>query len=220
MWLKPIRYAVGRALLTATAIASPALAGEKANLRPNMGPVPIGSVAQWFGAGNYPPEAIRASRQGRVAALLAIDATGAVTGCTVQASSGTTVLDTATCEIATAHLRFDPATDDKGQPTASTYVLRVRWLLPGIDTPPPAPVDVTAGPPIDRVIQIEIAYDANGVALSCHSMISGAPPAAGDPCAGFKPGTGTPSTRRWLRNGQPVGVTVVLRTTEHVIPTP
>ncbi|MDB5709107.1 MAG: hypothetical protein JWL96_1177 [Sphingomonas bacterium] len=201
--------------LAAIALSAPAAAQS---LRPDMAPVAIGGVGQWFGADAYPKEAVRAGRAGRVVALLAIDAAGAVTGCTVQISSGTTVLDTTTCEIATAHLRFDPATDHLGHPAAGTYVLPVRWVLP---TPPaPAPVDVTAGPPMDRITQIEVAYDANGVALSCRSMINGAPPETGDPCAGFKPGIGTPNTRRWLRNGQPVGVTVVQRITQHVIPTP
>jgi TonB family protein len=204
-------------VLAAIALSGPAAAQSR--LRPDMAPVAIGSVGQWFGADAYPKEAIRASRAGRVVALLAVDAAGAVAGCTVQVSSGTTVLDTTTCEIATAHLRFDPATDHRGRPTAGTYVLPVRWVLP--DGPPaPAPVDVTARPPTDRLMQIEVAYDANGLALSCHSMTSGQPAETVDPCAGFKPGTGTPSTRRWLRNGQPVGVTVVQRITEHVIPTP
>lgn len=199
--------------LAAIALAAPATAQA---LRPDMKPAAIGGVGQWFGPNAYPPEAIRAGRAGRVVALLAVDATGAVTGCTVQVSSGTTALDTATCAIATAHLRFDPATDHDGHPVAGSYVLPVRWVLP--PSAPPPPVDVTAGPPMDRVTEVEIAYDAEGNALSCHSMISGPPPASGDPCAGFKPGSGTPNTRRWLRNGRPVGVTVVHRVSEHVIP--
>ena len=204
------RWSVLRAALMAVAITIPALAGARTDLRPDMGAVPIGNVGQWFGPQNYPAEAIRSARQGRVLAAIQVDAAGAATGCSIEESSGTTVLDQATCDIAMAHLRFDPATDHKGQPIASTYRLPVRWALPQNSLPV---IDVTAGPPRDSLVEVEIAFDAGGAVLSCHATIADAPGQVVDPCAGLKPGT--PSRRRWQRGGQPVGATIIQRFSEH-----
>lgn len=176
-----------------------------------------GNIGQWFGPDAYPPEAIRAARAGRVVAMLAVDATGMVTDCTIQVSSGTTVLDTTTCQIAMAHLRFDPATDHQGHPIAGTYLLPVRWVLPE-DVTPPAPIDVTAGPPKDLIMEAEVAYDADGTILTCRSMVRDAPEHTPDPCINFKAGTPTPL--RWVRNGQPVGATIVQRVTVHTVIAP
>ncbi|CAN5524233.1 hypothetical protein BH10PSE14_BH10PSE14_19110 [soil metagenome] len=192
----------------ALGIAAPASA--QGARHPDMQATPVGDVGQWFGPDNYPPAAVRAARQGRVVAAIGVDAAGAVTSCTVAESSGTTILDTATCEIATAHIRFDPATDHGGRPIASTYKLAVRWVLPENTLPVQ---DVTAGPPKDSVVEITLAFDANGVLRSCHATIADAPGQVVDPCTNMKPGTPTP--RRWQRGGQPVGATVTQRFSEH-----
>jgi TonB family protein len=152
------------------------------------------------------------ARQGRVVAAIGVDAAGGITSCSVAVSSGTTVLDTATCEIATAHLRFDPATDHRGRPIASTYKLAVHWMLPENT---PQVEDVTAGPPKDSVVEVTLAFDANGVLLSCHATVADAPGQVVEPCARMKPGTPTP--RRWQRGGQPVGATVTQRFSEHTV---
>lgn len=196
--------------LAVGAIALPALAGAQTALRPDMAPVPIGNIAQWFGPDNYPKEAIRAGRQGRVVVALQLDAAGNVLSCSVDETSGTTNLDTATCEIAVAHLHFDPATDHQGRRIASVYKLPVRWVLP--DTALPV-IDVTAGPPKDSLVEVTISFDAGGVLLSCHSTVTDAPGQVADPCTNAKPGTQT--KRRWQRGGQPVGATVTQRFSEH-----
>jgi TonB family protein len=159
-------------MVLAIAITIPTMAAALADQRPNMQPVPIGHIGQWFGPDNYPPDAVRSARQGRAVVTLQIDASGAVIGCSTFESSGTTILDTATCDIAMAHLRFDPATDAKGQPTAGTYRLPVRWVLP--DTVVPA-IDVTAGAPKDSLVEVELAFDSGGKILSCRSTVTDAP---------------------------------------------
>lgn len=204
-------------VLAAAALMAPAPAPAQARLRPDMEPRATGNIGQWFGPNTYPPEAIRAAREGRVVAMLAVDATGTVTGCTIQVSSGTTVLDTTTCQIAMAHLHFDPATDHQGHPIAGAYSLPVRWVLPK-DTTPPAPIDVTAGPPKDVIMEAEVAYDAGGTILTCRSMVRDAPEHTPDPCINFR--IGTPTPLRWMRSGQPVGATIVQHITVHTVIAP
>lgn len=116
---KPVRDAVPSAR---PAIPAPDRALAHAGLRGNPG--------QYFGAGAYPAEAIRANEQGRTVARLAIDASGTPVGCTIAVSSGSRSLDAATCAIAIGKVRFTPARDDKGVAIASSYTLPVRWVLP------------------------------------------------------------------------------------------
>ena len=184
------------------------------SLHPDMRAAPIGDIGQWFGADSYPPDAIRASRQGRVVAALNVSASGDVTSCTIKQSSGTASLDIATCQIAADHLRFNAATDHQGRPVASIYPLSVHWALPeGVLT---KAVDVSAGPPKDSVVEAELTFDAEGKLLSCRPLTIASPAQVVSPCQGAKIGAQT--LRKWVRNGRPVGATVVQRFTEHVTP--
>ena len=101
---------------------APPRVSQKAGLR--------GNPAQFFGADNYPPAAIRAGAQGRVVASLTVGTDGRVTACSVSTSSGSRDLDDATCRISRSRVRFTPAKDDNGSPISSTYPLSVRWQLP------------------------------------------------------------------------------------------
>jgi len=114
-----------------------------------------GNPGEFFGPDSYPPEARRAGQEGRVATLLTIDAAGGVRACTVTQSSGSTVLDEATCTIARDKVRFTPATDRRGKPIASEYPLAVRWALGEIDL-----TEKT------RAVEVEVSTDGNAVA--CH----------------------------------------------------
>ena len=105
---------------------------------------PTGSPGAWFSPDAYPPAALRKGAQGRTVATLAINDEGRVTGCTVQASSGDSDLDAATCRIALDRGQFQPATDAQGIPIASSYRLPVRWVLP--DEQPPAGGSETTDP--------------------------------------------------------------------------
>ena len=185
-------------------------------LHPNMEPVIAGDVGALFGPDAYPPAAIRAARQGRVIAELAVSATGAVTSCSIEESSGTTVLDETTCRIATTQVRFDPATDHDGHPVASTYRLPVRWALP--DPPTRPSIDVTAGPPKEEIVDVEVTFDPGGVLLTCRSSTLNNPSEGIDPCAKVKIGTATGP--RLIRNGKPIGGKVMDRFSEHVVPDP
>ncbi len=89
-----------------------------------------GNPGQYFGADNYPPSAIRAEEEGRVVAKLTVGTDVRVMDCVVTTSSNSAALDQATCRIAKSRVRFSPAIDAAGNPTASSYTLPVRWVLP------------------------------------------------------------------------------------------
>ncbi|MFD1788944.1 energy transducer TonB [Sphingomonas floccifaciens] len=99
--------------------------GAKAGLKGNPG--------QFFGPDAYPQDARRAGAEGRVVAILKVDATGTVVDCTLRQSSGNASLDTQTCAIAREKVRFTPATDRRGRPIPSDYPLAVKWQLEGLE---------------------------------------------------------------------------------------
>ncbi|AXJ95082.1 MULTISPECIES: energy transducer TonB [unclassified Sphingomonas] len=131
------------ATTTLLTFATPAMARDR-----SAPPQPLGSPAQWFGADNYPPAAMRAGEQGRVFVRLSIDNKGSVTDCVVQRSSGFPDLDNATCVLAHHHGLFAPATDRKGRPVKGQYDLPgVMWRINPAADVVPAPDDVVPPPP-------------------------------------------------------------------------
>ncbi len=95
----------------------------------------IGNPGRYFGPDAYPPAAIRAQEQGRVVATVDIAASGAATACRATVSSGSTALDTKTCEIAMTSIKYVAALDARGRTVAGTFTLPVRWVLPRDDSP-------------------------------------------------------------------------------------
>ncbi|WP_293971777.1 energy transducer TonB [Sphingomonas sp.] len=92
---------------------------------------PDGDRAGWVTTDDYPPSALREGVEGIVGIDVAIDARGRVTACTVTGSSGSDLLDQATCRLYARRAHFRPALDEAGQPTASHRADRVRWQIPG-----------------------------------------------------------------------------------------
>jgi TonB family protein len=99
--------------------------------------VPIGSPQNWITNDDYPPEALRAAQSGTVGFRLDINATGAVTACTVVHSSMSQALDDKTCTLMMMRARFTPGRDEKGRAIATTWTTRMRWELPDGYVPPP-----------------------------------------------------------------------------------
>lgn len=89
-----------------------------------------GDPARYFGPEDYPPEAYFNGVYGRVVAFLNINETGAVVKCRIVQSAGQ-ALNAGTCRTAMG-MRFKPPRDKNGVPLASTYLLPVRWSLPGM----------------------------------------------------------------------------------------
>lgn len=88
-----------------------------------------GDPARFFSYSDYPAEAVNKGIYGRVVALLNVDQGGAVTHCRIVSSAGSE-LNAGTCKQA-VRIRFKPARDIDGKPLPSTYILPVRWVLPG-----------------------------------------------------------------------------------------
>lgn len=65
--------------------------------------------------------------QGIVRYSLSIDATGAVTNCTIVATSGSAKLDELTCKLITDRARFDPARDSLGHAAKGSFQSSVNW---------------------------------------------------------------------------------------------
>ncbi|WP_242148666.1 MULTISPECIES: energy transducer TonB [unclassified Sphingomonas] len=167
----------------------------------------IGNPGEWFGPDQYPKDALRAERQGRVVADISVDLTGTATGCSIEISSGTTSLDTATCDIALAHARFNPAIDRNGKPVTSTYKLPINWMLP--DEVPAVEANKAT---VSSAYEAQIVADGAGMGLTCRTISrSGEAP---DPCGNFKPGFRV--SRPYVRDGRKVGSTTIVKTSSSV----
>jgi protein TonB len=92
-----------------------------------------GSKAVWRSGtirdSDYPKEAVRAKTGGEVEVRFTIQPTGRVTGCRVTRSSGDASLDATTCRLIEDRFRFRPATNNAGDPIASSYGWRQSWWL-------------------------------------------------------------------------------------------
>ena len=78
---------------------------------------------------NYPARAIRDEIEGRVGVRVTVGANGRVSGCSVSASSGQSVLDDAACQDITRYGRFSPALDDAGNPTTGSWGTTIVYQL-------------------------------------------------------------------------------------------
>ncbi len=93
-------------------------------------PTPRGNPGRWVTTNDYPSRALREEQEGVTSVRLSVDAEGRVTGCTVTGSSGSSLLDDATCRNMERRARFNPATDRQGRPTSGSYSQSVRWEIP------------------------------------------------------------------------------------------
>ena len=78
---------------------------------------------------NYPSRALREEVEGTVGVRVTVTPDGRATGCSVTASSGSSVLDEAACRGMERYARFDAALDRSGNPTTGTYSTRITYRL-------------------------------------------------------------------------------------------
>jgi protein TonB len=79
---------------------------------------------------DYPASAQRNGEEGTTAIAYDITADGHMAGCHVTGSSGSSTLDTTTCQLAMRRARFSPAEDAAGNPIASHGQRRIVWRIP------------------------------------------------------------------------------------------
>ncbi len=94
-------------------------------------------VAKWVTSADYPAEALRTRTEGTTGFRLTLSAEGRVTDCVIIQSSGSSVLDSATCGILRRRARFEPARDAKGEAIDSTFSSSFSWRLPKPQPPSP-----------------------------------------------------------------------------------
>jgi hypothetical protein len=96
---------------------------------PATRPQPI-DAGSWISSGDYPWGAIVERMEGVTAVSLTVDQGGAVSSCTVTATSGSDLLDGTTCALIKMRARFEAARDRLNRPVVADYAQKVRWQLP------------------------------------------------------------------------------------------
>jgi protein TonB len=94
------------------------------------GPQERGTSQSYFSSDDYPVAARGSGAQGKVRFTLTIDPGGRVAGCVITRSSGSAVLDAATCRIIQRRGRYTPAIDATGRPTSGTIEQEIVWKAP------------------------------------------------------------------------------------------
>jgi protein TonB len=155
--------------------------------------------ASLIDAGDYPGSALRAGEQGTVHFTLDIGPNGRVTACTIEASSGSSALDSVTCRIMQSRARFTPARDPEGVAIADKYRGQVAWR---INRPLYQPFE-------PLMFVEEIRSDAAGI-VTCWSTSDGEPPREG-PCTARTTGPALAALAR--AQGKPLALATIVRLT-------
>lgn len=98
---------------------------------------------RFFSSDDYPAAALRAEEGGNVGFRLSIGPNGRIAQCTITSSSGSRALDSATCRILKARVRYGLAGDPRGGRAASLDEGTARWRLPPDRPRPPNVVTYT-----------------------------------------------------------------------------
>jgi protein TonB len=78
---------------------------------------------------DYPTRAAREEIEGTVGVRVTVTAEGRATGCSVTASSGSSILDDAACKAVERYARFEPALNDAGEPISASWSTRITYRL-------------------------------------------------------------------------------------------
>ncbi|MEH3120992.1 MAG: energy transducer TonB [Sphingomonas phyllosphaerae] len=156
-----MRFKGWLAAMVVAAVAMPAIGKGSPRVVKEAAPL---DVSDWIGADSYPLAAIRAGEQGRVVAIVAVDATGHPTRCRIDVSLGSPTLEEGTCALILARGRFTPARDAKDRAIASEVTFPIHWVLPedGDNRQSSGPVDAATIMTIasdDTIAGCEIVVD-------------------------------------------------------------
>ncbi len=95
-----------------------------------MPPQPIAPNGSWMTDEDYPAEARKNGQQGTTGFVLTVSSSGKVTACRITQTSGSEVLDQATCAVMVRNMRFRPARDAAGKAVEGEVTSRFTWKLP------------------------------------------------------------------------------------------
>ncbi len=91
-------------------------------------------LASWFSPDDYPLEARKAGAEGNVGFQVDVDSTGKPIACRIAKSSGSQLLDQATCRIVLAKGHFTPASSH-GKAVPSVFSTSAVWRLQVVAPP-------------------------------------------------------------------------------------
>ena len=173
-------------------------------------PQPPGVAIVGFSDADYPPAALRAEEQGTTVATVMVGKDGRVTACEVRKSSGSTILDAATCDLLTKRSTFTAARDARGQPIAAEMVFPVSWRIPASSRSPG--IDMTR---FMRSTVTAVRIGKGGF-QDCAVRVENAPAddvADADPCRPWSDGMLAQVAREWSASAEaPSKVTAVFQT--------
>jgi protein TonB len=78
---------------------------------------------------DYPASARDSGAEGNVDFTVTVDTNGRVIGCQITRSSGSPILDAATCRLIRSRARYTPAIDSNGNPTVGKVAEHVEWKI-------------------------------------------------------------------------------------------
>jgi TonB family protein len=113
----------------AAARAEAARIAEIERLRSSITPPQPIRRNSWFTSSDYPKQAVKDERGGRVFYTVTVNSEGAVSHCEVSQSSGWSDLDQITCELIEKRARFIPAYDGLGTKVAAAHSGSQSWTL-------------------------------------------------------------------------------------------
>jgi protein TonB len=136
-----VRTNVAPPPIVSTPVAPPPIITPRAAPAPPAPPAPPpprvsqaakakGNLVALFSNDDYPASALRNEEQGTTVVRLTIGPDGRVSDCSITSSSGSSSLDSTTCNILRRRARFTPAKDQAGNPISDTYTQRIRWEIP------------------------------------------------------------------------------------------
>lgn len=111
-------------------------------LIPRFGPLAPHRLRGSITADDYPSAALRAGEEGDVLAEWEVAEDGFPESCRIAVSSGSRILDEATCRLVIRGMRYDPAREFSGRPVRGSDQARVRWQ---IEDPAPMPEPAAPG---------------------------------------------------------------------------
>jgi len=91
--------------------------------------LPGNILSQAITPDDYPIESLKRGEVGDVKFGVVVGADGLVKSCSILRSSGSQRLDTQTCRIMQARLRFKPAHDSQGSPVEDRFSGDINWVL-------------------------------------------------------------------------------------------
>jgi TonB family protein len=137
--------------------------------------------AEWPENEDYPVAARSPRIQGETTVELVIDELGKTTSCTIINSSGTQVLDDASCPYIAQNWKFTPALDFDGNPTKGRLKRMVGWYYYDPDDAENYdPAESTPSPRIEKnlfvdpgSLTVQFDLDTKGRAQNCVSNLQG-----------------------------------------------